>query len=66
VITVLHDLNLAARYANDVALLAQGRVLRHGSPDFALDPEILSTVYGIKLGRAKGAETSMGWLLAPY
>src|SRR6185437_2943825 len=46
VIVVLHDLNLAARYADEIALLANGRLLRHGTPGQALDPELLSAVYG--------------------
>jgi iron complex transport system ATP-binding protein len=52
VIAVLHDLNLAARYADEVALLAHGKLLRCGSPTHALDPEVLSLVYGIALQRS--------------
>lgn len=63
VIAVLHDLNLAARYADEVALLAQGRVLRHGSPRHALDPEVLSTVYGLPLRRERIEHG--GWMLVP-
>lgn len=63
VITVLHDLNLAMRYADDVALLAQGRLLRHGSALHALDPQVLSTVYGIALRRHRFDDT--GWMLMP-
>lgn len=51
VIVVLHDLNLAARYADDVALLAHGRLLCAGSAQRALDPEILSRAYGIPMRR---------------
>lgn len=65
VIVVLHDLNLAARYADDVALLAQGCLLRHGSSDYALDPETLSSVYGIKLQRTRAGEVDGSWLLTP-
>lgn len=65
VIVVLHDLNLAARYADDVALLWQGCLLRHGSPDHALDPETLSSVYGIKLRRTQTGGIGEGWLLSP-
>lgn len=54
VIVVLHDLNLAARYADEVALLAGGALLCHGTPAMALDPGVLSTVYGIPLARRDG------------
>jgi iron complex transport system ATP-binding protein len=63
VITVLHDLNLAARYADDVALLAQGRLLHHGSPAYALDPHTLSTVYGLPLRRITLDDDE--WILVP-
>jgi iron complex transport system ATP-binding protein len=54
VIAVLHDLDLAARYADEVALLADGALLRHGAPAEALDPLLLSPVYGIPLVRRAG------------
>jgi heme transport system ATP-binding protein len=61
VIAVLHDLNLAARYADDVAVLADGRVVAHGSPIRALDPKRLSAVYGLPLQRV--AMDDGQWLL---
>lgn len=63
VVVVLHDLNLAARYADEVALLERGRLLRHGSPEEALEPRALSDVYGLPLRRV--ATDGHGWLLAP-
>ncbi len=63
VIVVLHDLNLAVRYADDMALLAQGRLLRHGSPAHVLDTEILSNVYGLPLRRVPLDDGA--WMLAP-
>ncbi|TBR36651.1 MULTISPECIES: heme ABC transporter ATP-binding protein [Dyella] len=63
VIAVLHDLNLALRYADDVAVLSQGRLLRHGSPAHALDPEVLSTVYGLSLRRQRLDDGN--WVLLP-
>lgn len=54
VVAVLHDVNLAARYADEVAVLANGRVLRQGTPEDALDVDLLSEVYGIPLRRHGG------------
>ncbi|HEY0199400.1 MAG TPA: heme ABC transporter ATP-binding protein [Rhodanobacter sp.] len=62
VIAVLHDLNLAVRYADDVALLVRGRLLRHGSPAHALDPQVLSRVYELPMQRV---DIGDGWMLAP-
>ena len=63
VIAVLHDLNLAARYADDIALLAQGRLIRHGDPTQALEADVLSRVYGMPLQRSLDDEGR--WLVHP-
>ena len=49
ILVVLHDLNLAASYCDRVVVLASGRVAAAGPPDVALDPAILSDVYGVEL-----------------
>nr|WP_221935588.1 ABC transporter ATP-binding protein [Janibacter cremeus] len=50
-VVVLHDLNLAARYCDDVVLLSQGQVAGAGTVDDVLDPDLLSRVYGIGVRR---------------
>lgn len=45
VIVVLHDLSLAAAYADEVAILAGGRLVAHGSPDEVLTAERVEDVY---------------------
>lgn len=45
VITVLHDLNLAARYADRAILLADGAVAADGRPEEVFTPASLSEVY---------------------
>ncbi len=44
---VLHDLSLAARFADRLALLHQGRVAALGTASQVLTPENLADVYGI-------------------
>jgi iron complex transport system ATP-binding protein len=63
VIVVLHDLNLAARYADEVAVMTQGRLVRFGTPDYALDSQALSKVYNLALDRLPMKEGS--WVLVP-
>ncbi|WP_370615965.1 heme ABC transporter ATP-binding protein [Mumia sp. Pv 4-285] len=46
VVAVLHDLSLAAAYADRVCVLAGGQVRADGSPEDVLRPELLSDVYG--------------------
>lgn len=45
VLMVLHDLNLAARFAHRVALLAEGHIAAIGTPTEVLTPQHLQAVY---------------------
>lgn len=47
VVVVLHDLNLAARWADRVVVLERGAVRATGAPEDAITPEILGAVYGV-------------------
>lgn len=44
-IVVLHDLNLAARFADKVLLMEKGQVLSHGSPEEVFTQETISKAY---------------------
>ena len=48
VLMVLHDLNLAARFADRVALLGDGALLSVGAPEAVFRDEALSGLYGTK------------------
>lgn len=43
----LHDLNLAARYADEVVVMHGGRVAAKGAPLDALTPAVLKVVFGL-------------------
>ena len=47
VVAVLHDLNEAAAFATRVVVIAAGRVLATDVPQVALDPEVVSSAYGV-------------------
>lgn len=47
VAVVLHDLNLAAHFCDDLLLLAGGELIAQGRPAEVLRPERLKAVYGI-------------------
>lgn len=48
VIVALHDLSLAARFADRVLLLREGRALGAGAPGVVLTAESLAAAYGIR------------------
>jgi iron complex transport system ATP-binding protein len=47
VIATLHDLTLAARYADQVLVLSDGRVVAEGAPMEALSESVLDSVFGL-------------------
>tara|TARA_B110000046_G_C13013273_1_gene407637 strand:+ start:1469 stop:2287 length:819 start_codon:yes stop_codon:yes gene_type:complete len=49
VITVLHDLNLAAQYADRIIILKDGKKYADGIPSDALQSELLTEVYNMPL-----------------
>ncbi|MBA2920270.1 ATP-binding cassette domain-containing protein [Sphingomonas sp. MAH-20] len=51
VVVVLHDLSHAARIADDVMLLSEGRLVAFGAAEEVLRPELLEQVYGIGFER---------------
>jgi iron complex transport system ATP-binding protein len=49
VLAVLHDLNLAAAYADRVVLMAASRIVAAGPPADVLRPDLLEHVFGIPM-----------------
>ncbi|UYG17906.1 ABC transporter ATP-binding protein [Brachybacterium huguangmaarense] len=47
IVMVLHDLNLAARYADSLVAMRDGRVHAHGAPGGVLTEETIEAVFGI-------------------
>ncbi|CAL9366277.1 putative siderophore transport system ATP-binding protein YusV [Nocardiopsis dassonvillei] len=48
IVMVLHDLNLAARYADHLIALADGRLHAAGTPEQVLTPETVGAVFGLR------------------
>ena len=55
IVIVLHDLNLAARYCDDLVLLSEGRVAASGAPHEVLTPTNIEQVYGVVAERIERA-----------
>ena len=49
VLAILHDLNLAAAYADEIVLMCDGRIARAGSAAAVLRDDLLSEVYGCQV-----------------
>jgi iron complex transport system ATP-binding protein len=67
VIAVLHDLALAARYADTVLILRAGRLVGDGAPLDVLTPELAAEVFGISVIRdhRDGRDLVVPWDLEP-
>lgn len=49
VIAVLHDLNLAAQYSDQIILLNEGRIISQGTPEQVLTEVNIETAYNMKV-----------------
>ena len=54
-LAVLHDLNMAARYADRVAIVEKGRLSALGPTGPTLDPERLSAVFATPVVQVRAA-----------
>ena len=45
IIVILHDLNLAARFADQIAILHNGQIVKCGTPAKVLHEDLLSEIY---------------------
>ena len=48
-VTVFHELNLAARFCDRIVLLDRGRIAADGPPREVIDPAVLEPVYGTRV-----------------
>lgn len=58
-VIVVHDLGLAARFADHVVTIAEGRIRAEGAPETTLTPALLAEVYGVS---ARVERCSLGHL----
>ncbi len=58
VVMVLHDLSMAMQTADQLAVMAEGRLLRCGEPEMIFDSGCLDSVFGIRVCRF---QTPEGW-----
>ncbi|KKX33260.1 ATP-binding cassette domain-containing protein [Rhizobium sp. LC145] len=49
IITVLHDVNMAARFCDQIIALHSGRLIANGRPDEVMTPEELARIYDVRM-----------------
>jgi iron complex transport system ATP-binding protein len=47
VLAILHDLNLAAHYADRLVIMRDGRIMSQGPPDEILQPQVIHDAFGV-------------------
>ncbi|MBB3398885.1 ATP-binding cassette domain-containing protein [Rhizobium sp. BK060] len=50
IVVVLHDINLAARYCDEIVALKNGRVSAHGTPADIIKSDVLKSVFDLEMG----------------
>jgi ferric hydroxamate transport system ATP-binding protein len=50
VVVVLHDVNMAARFCDEIIALQSGRLIARGTPEDIMTAEQLRAIYGIPMG----------------
>lgn len=50
VVVILHDINLAARFCDDIIALRGGQMIAHGPAHEIVVPEMLTRIYGVPMG----------------
>ncbi|HSH41765.1 MAG TPA: ATP-binding cassette domain-containing protein [Arenicellales bacterium] len=50
VVTVLHDVNIAARFCDELIALHRGQAVAHGTPADVVQPDSLHRIYGVEMG----------------
>jgi iron complex transport system ATP-binding protein len=63
VVVALHDLNLAARYADRVVVLHRGRIVADGLPATVLSPALLRDVWGVWADLRTDPRTGLPYLI---
>ena len=49
VFLILHDLNLAAKFSDKIALINKGKIVSYGTPREVLEPNVLEEIYNLKM-----------------
>ncbi|KVP91810.1 cobalamin/Fe3+-siderophore ABC transporter ATP-binding protein [Burkholderia ubonensis] len=66
IVWVLHDLNQAAAYSDEIVLMRAGRVVAQGDPDAMLDPARLRAAFGVEMLKLAHPQTGAPMCVPAY
>ncbi|MCD6397932.1 MAG: ABC transporter ATP-binding protein [Spirochaetaceae bacterium] len=66
IIAVLHDINLALEYCDNLFLLDQGKIVNSGFPEKVITPEIMKDVYNLNVKITKNPFTGNIHMIHDY
>ncbi|KIP19371.1 ABC transporter family protein [Burkholderia sp. MSHR3999] len=66
IVWVLHDLNQAAAYSDEIVLMRAGRVVAQGDPDAMLDPARLRAAFGVEMLKFAHPQTGAPMCVPAY
>ncbi|WP_199084498.1 ABC transporter ATP-binding protein [Bosea sp. ASV33] len=58
-IVILHDLNIAARFADRIAVMGRGRLVCHGAPKAVIEPAMVAEVFGVEAAMSSGPDGAL-------
>ncbi|HEV7257306.1 MAG TPA: ABC transporter ATP-binding protein [Bosea sp. (in: a-proteobacteria)] len=58
-IVILHDLNIAARFADTVAVISAGKLVCHGRPAAVIEPSMVASVFGVDAAMSAAPDGSL-------
>ncbi len=58
VVMVLHDVNMAARFCDEILALHSGKLIARGTPEQIVTPTQLQAIYGIEMGVTRHPDTA--------
>jgi len=66
IVWVLHDLNQAAAFSDEIVLMRAGRIIAQGAPDAMLDPHHLNDTFGVQMLKIAHPQTGAPMCVPAY
>jgi iron complex transport system ATP-binding protein len=66
IVWVLHDLNQAAAFSDEIVLMRAGRIVAQGSPEAMIDPRHLQETFGVRMLRVTHPQTGAPMCVPAY